>query len=456
MFAILNMLVSLKLKKIGNVMTRKIKQIKMYPESRILYKTDNSEGWYMAHMGVAPEEAKKYCEEQKAKGIWFDYKCYLSAEWAFPISPDFIKGSPSADDMHMTSSLIYNSYEGKWYSPNEIMPAPKINLKLCKEFCIDITPADLSKDGMDLEEKDDYNNIEAFVRFLPCQTKFYIQMDILRVAQFIKKLKKYGYAELTVEEYDYCKLLAWKIDENILFILQNYGGNDIKESLKILVPEAVFYGEFIKLDVTIKYLTARIKRLYAEFQATELFLHGLRWEYDAQKPEKPQEYTLLSWNPESKNKLKKLIKKIEKEYSYDHTRHLGRYKYWYDSSEERLSRTYAYQHEEDLVRFVTSKDFKYQKGMHLRDVYAQLLSCGYQWRMKGKWKGNEINIYANGDVIVKKDGSHISELETLLRKIVREAHKRATLPAGQLFDLLLDVGFDGLSYFDRQMNIKNL
>lgn len=424
----------------------------MYPRSRILYKTDNASGWRMATMGVEENVAKKYCEEQKAKGIWTDYKCYLSGRYIFESSSGFANCGTSAYDIHLLTNLIYNSYEDKWYYPGEIMPIPNTNAKLCRDFHLDIIPDDL--DGWPLWDKEDFETVEASVRFHPCKDKYNILVEDLNIPRFLRRLKKYGYAELIVEEYTFCKLLAWKTNGNILFILQDYGGDDVEEALNILVPEHEFYAEMIKLDETIKYLSTRLAKLKAEFSATDVFLHNLKWVYDADMPKNPHEYSLMSWNDDCTYKLKRFIRKIKKECMSDKKLNFGNYEYWIDEENARLCRRYRY-NQEDLVRFVKSPAFHYEKGMTLRDVKKQLLNGGYQYRIETEWNGKKVRIFANGNVIYKKNSERVPELEQIIIKVIQNAHKTPNLSASKLLKLLEKEGIVGGSgYLSRPMNIK--
>lgn len=425
----------------------------MYPYSRILYKTDHTSGWRMATMGVKKDVAKKYCEEQKNKGVWTDYKCYLAGYSIFHTSPKCFDCSVDAYDIHLTTDLIYNSYEDKWYHPNEIMPLPKTNAKLCRDFHLDIIPEDV--DGWPLWDKEDFETVNATVRFRPCKDKYNILVEDLHIPRFLKKLKKYGYAELIVEEYTFCKLLAWKTDKNILLILQDYSGNEIEEALNILVPEHEFYAEFIKFDETIKYLVARLAKLHAEFNATEVFLHDLRWMYDVNDVKNPHEYSLLSWNTDCTHKLKRFCRKIKKECLSDKCLNFGKYKYWLDEKNERLCRKYRC-NQKYFIRFVQSSDFHYEEGMTLREVKKQLLDHGYEERITTTWKEKEVIIFANGEVFFQETKTRVPELESIIRDVIRKAHKKPTLPAGQLFELLRKAGIETRSYYDQQMNIKGL
>ena len=235
---------------------------KEYQSSRILYKTDNSEGWHLAAMDSAPDEAKKYCEEQKKSGAWHDYQCHLAGTSHLPpenphkIYPEYPLET-SAYMMNLVTSLIYNRHDGKWYWPEEIMPMPKIKARLCKNFALDIKP-----DDDDLNYKEDFESAYADIRILPYENKYRINIpiDSIDVSGFIKGLKKHGYSNLAME-FRECKFLAWKTGENILLIFQNYYGEEVEELIRILVPEQIFYSEFIKLDESLKYISAR--NLYA-------------------------------------------------------------------------------------------------------------------------------------------------------------------------------------------------
>ena len=51
----------------------------LYPICTILYKTENSDGWYYAIMSGEENECRKRCDEIKKKNNWCDYECYVSS-----------------------------------------------------------------------------------------------------------------------------------------------------------------------------------------------------------------------------------------------------------------------------------------------------------------------------------------------------------------------------------------
>ena len=427
-----------------------------YPFADILYKTENLPGWKVGSIGLKKKDAVQFCEEQKQKGLWADYKIYFSGTSCNRYSTEFTPHSFSAYDAHLTTDLIYNSCDGKWYRPEDTMPLPEIDAKLCKDFYLEIVPEDVAENGSSLDDKDDFESIYAYVKFLPCKYEFFVQTDFLNIKNFLKRLKKYNYAELSVEEVSFCKLLAWRKDGKVLFILQSYGSNEVENCLTVWVPEQEFYAEFIKLDETIKYLSARIAMLQAEFKSTELFLSSLRWEYDVENPKEPQEYTCLSWNQDCLEKFKRFVRKVRREEcSYDKRSHFGKYKYWYDEKTGKLSREYKYR--EGLAEFIASDNFKHRDGITLREIFKQQIESGFYKVLRGKWGNKEFIIYANGDAVFKETKTRIPELEVLVRKVLRESNSKPSISCTKLWNLLREKGIDITSGYGRySMKIKNL
>lgn len=426
------------------------------PYCEILYKTENLPGWKVGSIGLKKKDAVQFCEEQKQKGLWADYKIYFSGTSSNRYSTEFTPHSFSAYDAHLTTDLIYNSCDEKWYRPKDTMPLPEIDAKLCKDFYLEIVPEDVAENRSSLDDKDDFESIYAYVKFLPCKYEFSIQTDILDVKNFLKRLKKYGYAVLSVEEISFCKLLAWRKDGKILFILQSYDDDELENLMTAWVPEQQFYAEFIKLDQNIKYLAARIAMLQAEFNATELFLSGLRWVYEVKNPKEPQEYTLLSWNQDCLDKFKRFVRKVKREEcSYDKRTHFGKYKYWYDEKTGKLSREYSYR--KQLAEFVASKNFKYREGITLREIFKQQMDGGNYTVLEGNWENKKFIIYANGDAVFKETKIHIPELEALVRQVVRDSKNKPTISTSKLWDLLGEKGVDITRGYGRySMKIKNL
>ena len=98
-----------------------------------------------------------------------EYKCRVS--WWQPdnIAIPLRKCVPEADKLHMTSCIIWNTYDGKFYYPDEMMPYPeKRYLRPAKNFCADaMVQPEKDKDGFlgEFHEEDDFNFVLGILYF---------------------------------------------------------------------------------------------------------------------------------------------------------------------------------------------------------------------------------------------------------------------------------------------------
>ena len=88
----------------------------MYPVCTILYKTENTDGWYYAIMSGSEKECKKECNKLKKINNWYDYKCYISSWCAVKRDIPFQNIMPEAEYIHHLTGLIYNPFNNKFYS----------------------------------------------------------------------------------------------------------------------------------------------------------------------------------------------------------------------------------------------------------------------------------------------------------------------------------------------------
>jgi len=110
----------------------------MYPICTILYKTDNTDGWYYAIMSGSEKECKNECEKLKAQHNWYDYKCYVSSRCVKEQNILFQNYKPSAEYIYRCTDLIYNSDDNKWYYFDETMPYPNNKKRISHKFHIDV------------------------------------------------------------------------------------------------------------------------------------------------------------------------------------------------------------------------------------------------------------------------------------------------------------------------------
>ena len=248
---------------------RKLKD-NMYPVCAILYKKDKSDGWYYACMSGEVKVCEKKSKELKEKNNWYDFKCYESSRGIIQRDIEFRDCLPEAKTMHMTTDLIYCPQEKKWYYPNEFIPYPNNLAKTINKF--EIIVKGEGEDDEYLwapEDEDDFENgTDVIIHFKLSKNKIVTIADdlIIDIPKFIKRLKKDNYSNLTVEEYNYTKFLAWKIEDKIRFIIQSYDYADAVITFDKLIPTKLFYKTFYSLYKKLKYYINRKTQLYSDFK----------------------------------------------------------------------------------------------------------------------------------------------------------------------------------------------
>lgn len=423
---------------------------KLYPLCEILYKKDNSEGWYFGCMGGEEEECKKKCEELKKQYGWYDYKCFVKSWWVVKPATKFQIYSPRADSMHETSSFIYSTQEQKYYYPEEIIPYPQKETEIDDNFKITIKGEGEDDNVWEPEDEEDFNEkTEVLILFGSTEYENFVLADYMieDMEPFIDRLKKENYSNLSVLEYTNTKLLAWKKDNNVRLIIQNYNDDDIIIEYDKLIPENIFYREFNKLYEKLGYYINRRAKVYEEFKEREKFLHSLKWIYDKQNVDVPCEYISFEENKEKIEALKSFAKQIHdkaetNEYcgvSYANI-HLGEYWYWLGINENSIYRTYSYSSHyriEDIKRFIKSNDFEYKENMLLSDIANQMLDKGYNYVTKCTLDGKDFTIYLNGQV-ESEEGSQeeCKELEKAIKEIYKNYRNKEKFSVRILWDEL--------------------
>lgn len=136
------------------------------------------------------------------------------------------------------------------------------------------------------------------------------------------------------------------------------------------------------------------------------FVNDLKWVYNDKREEKdePEEYISIKWNPEKEKELKDFA-----DYIYNNAKteqingipfeylRFGDYYYGIQDFDEYIYRTYANDSKiKELVRFIKSNDFVYEKDMSLTDIYNQLLDKGYNWAFECEFNDKRFDVCANG------------------------------------------------------------
>lgn len=424
----------------------------MYPVCTILYKTENTDGWYYATMSGSEKECKKECNKLKKMNNWYDYKCYASSWYVIKRDIPFQNTIPQADYIHHLTDLIYNPFNNKFYYSDEIMPYPNTKKKITEKF--EIIVKSEGDDDEYIWEPDDSDNFESgtdvTVSFGGKKYKIVtIAEDLVKdIPNFIKQLKKTGYANLSIEEYTYTKFLAWEVEDRVRFIVQYYEDSNVETVFDKLISKDIFYTEFEKCFSKLKKYIEKHNKLFNEFKLQERFLQNLKWEFDKSTIEKPIEYVNLN-NINTKTKSFILFQKNIKEKSEKHTINfetketLYCYKsndYYYWCNKNRIIRRLFNIHKEkDIICFLKSKDFEYKKGMSLTEIYEQLLDKGYQQVIDCKFKNKEFLIYANGQVESHESTKEeTEELKQIIKELTENIKDKENLTALNLVHILKD------------------
>ena len=421
---------------------------KLYPLCEILYKKYNSEGWYFGCMGREEEECKKKCEELKKEYGWYDYKCFVKSWWVVKPATKFQIYTPRANSMHETSNFIYSTQEQKYYYPEEIIPYPQKEIEIDDNFKITIKGED--DNVCEPEYEEDFNEkTEVLILFGSTEYENFVLADYMveDIKTFIDRLKKENYSNLSVLEYTNTKLLAWKKDNTVRLIIQNYNDDDIIIEYDKLIPENIFYREFDKLYEKLVYYINRRAKMYEEFKEQENFLHSLKWIYDKQNINIPCEYISLEDNKGKFEVLKNFVKQMHDKAEMNEycgvpyaNILLGEYRYWLGINENSIYITYSYSSRyliEDIKRFIKSNVFEYKENMTLSDIANQSLDKGYYYVTKCTLNDKDFKVYLNGQVESEKGSQEeCKQLEETIKEIYRNYKNKEKFSVSILWDEL--------------------
>ena len=445
----------------------------MYSVCTILYKTENTDGWYYATMSGSEEECEKECNKLKKLNNWYDYKCYVSSRYVMKQDIPFQNTLPEARYIHHLTDLIYNPYDNKFYYSSENIPYPNANKRTTNNF--QITVKGEGEDDEYILIPDDLDDFECgtdiTMSFGQNDKIITIADDLINdIPKFIKRLKSFGYSNLSIEEYTYAKFLAWKVKDKIRFIGQDYGDSDIGIVIDKLIPEKLFFSEFEKVCSKLEKYIEKHNKLYEEFKHQEKLLNSLKWEYDKDLPYVPWEYTIINWNKGKTKELEEFWNMIfssenienriileEEPYECFSCIKIGDYYYGVSEKDEGYSimRTFFYTHKlKDIYYFMQSKDFEYKKGMSLTDIYNQLLEKGYKEVMECKYLGKRMRICANGQVRSNEaTNDEIQKLEKFVTEIANSFNNKDNIKVFDVYERLRKYDVDLISHIDGKMKI---
>ena len=438
----------------------------MYPVCTILYKTENTDGWYYAIMSGSEKECKKECNKLKKINNWYDYKCYISSWCAVKRDIPFQNIMPEAEYIHHLTGLIYNPFNNKFYYSEETMPYPETKKRTVSKFEI-IVKGEGENDKYISEpwDIDDFEcGTDITMSFGSKKDKIItIAEDLVKdVPDFIKRLQKIGYANLSIEEYTYTKFLAWEVEDRVRFIVHYYGDDNIETEFDKLIPKELFYNEFEKFLPKLKKCIKKHNKLFEEFKQQEQFLQGLKWVFDENSVDKPVEFTCVDWDETKAEKFKIFVKTIntksdEHTINWDTREKLFCYlanEYYYWINDNKIYRKFFYScKDKDVIRFLKSNDFNYKQEMSLTDIYNQLLDKGYNNVISCKYNGKEVEIYENGQVESQEaTKDETKELEQLIIKLTKNIKDKENITVSNLVHVLKD-NIESISFRDGNMKL---
>ena len=221
--------------------------------SYIFYKTDDTPGWLVARfMGTDEEILAKI-----KKNDWKEYKIFsggvINAEFTENF-PDSVQHNLDPETAFMISDWIYSKELDRWFLPDEQMPIPKD----CKEHTIHLFSYSVQYDE---DRNDDLDEISDEESELEGKKVFYSVAKITvndfsfeweytdsyfeKFSKSFNNLGKKEFSVISIDEYDYIKILVWPMGKEIRVIFQDYGYHDkVREVVSITMNSVSVISNF--------------------------------------------------------------------------------------------------------------------------------------------------------------------------------------------------------------------
>ena len=219
----------------------------MYPYCEIAYKTEESIGWKLAMVNgdkrTVTKEIKKY--------NWFDYIVFGCGEGVSPIRNNF-NYYPRPDDVNYRTYWIYWNDLNRWFvKEDEIIPYPQKKCEVTDkiQFSYIFETNDNWNDPDDFDNEDEiYVSAEVSFKTKKQKTRGIIEISALYddFEKFINNLKTKNFGVCHIEEFTQYKLLAWKKDNKVRFLVQDYNGTSDKEYIPIVFDILTDENRFFK------------------------------------------------------------------------------------------------------------------------------------------------------------------------------------------------------------------
>jgi len=221
--------------------------------SYIFYKTDDTPGWLVARFMGADEEILAKIKKHALK----EYRIFFGGEFNAEFSEDFsdsVKHNLDPETAFMISDWIYCNELDRWFLPNEQMPIPKDS----KEHTIHLFSYSVQYDE---DRNDDLDEISDEESELEGKKVFYSVAKVTvndfsfeweytdsyfeKFSKFFNNLGKKEFSVISIDEYDYIKILVWPIGKEIRVIFQDYSYHDnVREVVSIKMDSVSFISKF--------------------------------------------------------------------------------------------------------------------------------------------------------------------------------------------------------------------
>jgi len=231
---------------------------KFYPYCKVLYKTEDTPGWYVAYMDGDVESVTKKCEK-----IWKIFKVFEGGGHIERIKDEY-PVVVYASDAHLLGGWTYSNELKKWFMSGETIPKPKSKCRIARKLNIE---NDFEADIDTIEDKKEalfedcwyvYKDIEieSDVTFVTNQGRSYtFTFQYFKFAykdvfeDLFKAINENRYYRFYVEEYWYTQILVWSDDKNCRIIVQDYTSNEcygVVDTIDFIIDKKTAIAAFEK------------------------------------------------------------------------------------------------------------------------------------------------------------------------------------------------------------------
>ena len=221
--------------------------------SYIFYKTDDTPGWLVARFMGADEEILAKIKKHALK----EYRIFFGGEFNAEFSEDFsdsVKHNLDPETAFMISDWIYCNELDRWFLPNEQMPIPKDSKeRTIHSFSYSVQYYEDRNDDLD-EISDEESELEGKKVFYSVAKVTvndfsfeweYTDSYFEKFSKSFNNLGKKEFSVISIDEYDYIKILVWPIGKEIRVIFQDYSYHDkVREVVSITMDSVSFISKF--------------------------------------------------------------------------------------------------------------------------------------------------------------------------------------------------------------------